>query len=304
MEQTDPQLQEQREKIEGFSKALAEAAGIDLHRLGRHISILQNAEYPVVPDSGFQRYEGATGLVASINCAEILATLGQIQGRLARTRIPKSGEDTFLRRTYSNIGDVMDALAPHLDVEGVTLLQLPTFQGTHQVLRAYKKGQGHEVHEVTVARYAMATLIWKGGEYCGNVMVADCESTEPKAVGSLVTYLRRYGAVDLFNLTSEDDDGDQATPGEGRKQKPPRTGARRQERQTPTHPGEEGLKRGQDELWTSLVKAADGDENLAKDILLEISRDDQGLGVRSVYQIKTVRGIELATKALEESKWT
>ena len=137
----------------------------------------------------------------------------------------------------------MDALAPHLDVEGVTLLQLPTFQGTHQVLRAYKKGQGHEVHEVTVARYAMATLIWKGGEYCGNVMVADCESTEPKAVGSLVTYLRRYGAVDLFNLTSEDDDGDQATPGAADPDPPRGGGAETGAGRAVDQPGQGGGRR-------------------------------------------------------------
>ncbi|MEE8473539.1 MAG: ERF family protein [Dehalococcoidia bacterium] len=296
MDQVDPA------DVDDAIEALANRLGLDEAKVVRQFRVWMHGP------------PKATGLETSLEADTILPLLGKIQGELGP--VAKSGEDTFLHRTYATIGDVMAVVGPVLFNHEATLIQEPEFLGTVRVGRPFKKGTGHEILEVDLARYAMRTRLWKAGQWVGNTFVADCESTEPKAVGSLDTYLRRYGIVTLFLLVTADDDGEAAgrEPAKPKQRPRARTGARTEPAAAAAvragtgkfsdHQVEDGLKRAQDALWDRLVKAADGDENVAKDILVDVSRDAQGLGVRSVYQLRDDQAIDRASQALEGSKWS
>ena len=89
---------------------------------------------------------------------------------------------------YANLESVMELLKPLLEKHRLLLTQEPIFKDS--------------LIGVKTTLVSLDTNEHYSNEFCTEPIKKDCQ-----AVGSLITYYRRYVLLCLFNLTPEDDDG-------------------------------------------------------------------------------------------------
>ena len=123
--------------------------------------------------------------------------------------ISKDSANPFFRSKYASLPAVLEAITPVLNRNGLAMLQLPTFDGDNTV-------------QVTTV------IIHTSGQMMSSTVGAPIPSEDavvahdpkdkkappkrdPQAVGSAITYLRRYAAQSIFALPVEDDDGNAAS---------------------------------------------------------------------------------------------
>lgn len=91
--------------------------------------------------------------------------------------------------TYANLADTISAVLPILAAEGIALLQ-PILMTEHGPV--------------------LSTQVRKGSEMIESVFPLRVEGLQPQAVGSLITYSRRYCLTSLLAIATDDDDGQAA----------------------------------------------------------------------------------------------
>jgi hypothetical protein len=101
----------------------------------------------------------------------------------------KSGKYSY---HYADLSAVLDGALPSLREANLTLIQAPDFNDQTLLL-------------TTVIANA-------GGSWISNTFRIPCGGRDPQAVGSAITYARRYGLMALLALAGEDDDGKAAMP--------------------------------------------------------------------------------------------
>ncbi len=105
----------------------------------------------------------------------------------------KSGKDFTLRYNYADLASVIDACDAVLTKNGIAFLQ-PQLSVDNAVCV-----QTMLVHA-------------ESGEYIADDGVRiNADMRDPKAVGSAITYARRYGLTSMVGIAQEDDDGKKAT---------------------------------------------------------------------------------------------
>jgi hypothetical protein len=111
------------------------------------------------------------------------------------------------RSKYADLPAVMEAVMPALNRHGISVMQFPGFDP--------------ETKLVSVE----TLLVHNSGEWMsGTCLALPKDHKNVQAVGSTITYLKRYGLQSMTGCPSEDDDGNAASP-------PPRQ--RRARRQPP-----------------------------------------------------------------------
>ena len=91
--------------------------------------------------------------------------------------------------TYANLADTISAVLPILAAEGIALLQ--------PIL-------------MTEFGPVLSTQVRKGSDMIESVFPLRVEGLQPQAVGSLITYSRRYCLTSLLAIATDDDDGQAA----------------------------------------------------------------------------------------------
>ena len=91
--------------------------------------------------------------------------------------------------TYANLADTLEAVLPILAAEGIALLQ--------PIL-------------MTEFGPVLSTQVRKGSEIIESVFPLRVDGLQPQAVGSLITYSRRYCLTSLLAIATDDDDGQAA----------------------------------------------------------------------------------------------
>ncbi len=91
--------------------------------------------------------------------------------------------------TYANLADTLEAVLPILAAEGIALLQ--------PIL-------------MTEFGPVLSTQVRKGSDMIESVFPLRVEGLQPQAVGSLITYSRRYCLTSLLAIATDDDDGQAA----------------------------------------------------------------------------------------------
>ena len=125
------------------------------------------------------------------------------------TGAKKGSRNPHFRSSYADLASVMEAVMPALNKHGISLLQFPALNA--------------ETHFVTVE----TRLLHKSGEWIsGSMSALPKDHRNVQAVGSTITYLKRYGLQSMTGCPSEDDDGNAASP-------PPRQQRRQQQRRAP-----------------------------------------------------------------------
>lgn len=106
--------------------------------------------------------------------------------------VPKTADNPFFKSKYADLPDVVLAASPILSKHGLSVTQLPDFDGEHDLLTT--------------------RLMHKSGEWLEASMRLHVPKADPQGQGSALTYARRYsysGAVGV--VTDVDDDGNAAS---------------------------------------------------------------------------------------------
>ena len=104
----------------------------------------------------------------------------------------KESENPFYRSSYSSLGEVMRVCKEPCNKNGITILQ---------PVGADESGN-----------YVETVLLHESGEFISSRMrLAVKAENDPQALGSSVSYAKRYTLQALLLIPSEDDDGEKAT---------------------------------------------------------------------------------------------
>jgi hypothetical protein len=99
----------------------------------------------------------------------------------------KDSANPFFKSKYADFTTIVEAVKPALNENGIMFLQIVTPEGVETVL----------LHE--------------SGEYISGVTpVVVAKQNDPQALGSAITYAKRYGLQAIVGIPSEDDDGEAA----------------------------------------------------------------------------------------------
>jgi ERF superfamily len=123
-------------------------------------------------------------------------TIGKLAGALAKaqgsfTGATKDSKNPHFRSAYASLGAILNAVREPLSANGLAILQPVT-------------GAGKSVVITTM-------LLHESGEWIEQPFMLTGAQSAPQAMGSLVTYARRYGLGALLVVATEDDDGEAAT---------------------------------------------------------------------------------------------
>ena len=122
--------------------------------------------------------------------ANLAAALSAAQGEFEA--VPKSAENPFFKSHYADLPSVVQAASPVLAKHGLSVSQLPDFDGEHDMLTT--------------------TIMHSSGEWIEASARLHLVKDDPQAQGSATTYMRRYAySGGLGVVTEEDDDGNAAS---------------------------------------------------------------------------------------------
>ena len=118
------------------------------------------------------------------------------------SKIAKDAENPFFKNNYATLDTIIDEVRPILQKNGLSVMQIPS-------------GDGQNISMKTL-------LIHESGQWIeSDELVMKPVKNDPQAVGSAITYARRYSIGAFLSLnTGEDDDGNIAT---GNDKEPPGT---------------------------------------------------------------------------------
>jgi len=145
-------------------------------------------------------------------CPNLYAALAKAQ-RAIRGAL-KDTENPFFRSRYADLASVVEASRDALTANELCVIQLPAthFDG-EPVPYTWVAKSGEERGGVRVpTRVSVTTrLAHSSGEYVDDTVSAMLPNGDPQAVGSAITYLRRYGYAAVAGVVAEDDDGEATT---------------------------------------------------------------------------------------------
>lgn len=127
----------------------------------------------------------------SENINEIAKALSSAQGEMKPAQ--KNASNPFLKSKYADLASVIDCSREVLTAHGIAVSQ----------------GVENEEGKVAVTTRLMHT----SGQWIESSVSAQPKGQDPQAVGSVITYLRRYGYTGLVGIATEDDDGHAGTSG-------------------------------------------------------------------------------------------
>lgn len=109
------------------------------------------------------------------------------------SKISKDAKNPFFKNNYATLDNIVDEIRPILTKNGLSILQIPGGDGTNVIMKTL--------------------LIHESGEWLeSDQLIMKPVKNDPQAVGSAITYARRYSLGAFLSLnTGEDDDGNLAT---------------------------------------------------------------------------------------------
>ncbi len=129
-----------------------------------------------------------TTLTHSKQVNEIAAALAKAQGEIEGAK--KDSANPFFKSSYADLASVRAAIRGPLSRYGLSILQSPSAEGS----------------KVSVETMVMHS----SGQWLRGIVTATAKDDGPQAIGSLITYLRRYALQSFTGVAPEDDDGNAA----------------------------------------------------------------------------------------------
>ena len=120
---------------------------------------------------------------------EIAAAIAKAQGQIKGAS--KDANNPFFKSKYADLASVWDACRAALAVNGLAVIQSPAAEGT---------------------RVSVDTLLThSSGQWVAGTVSVTAKEDSPQAIGSAITYLRRYALQSFVGVAPEDDDGNLAS---------------------------------------------------------------------------------------------
>lgn len=120
---------------------------------------------------------------------ELAAALAKAQGEMQGAS--KDSANPFFKSKYADFASVRAACLPALTKHGIAVVQSPEI-----------------VNEVNVT--VETRLIHSSGQWIAGTVQCAAKDNSPQAIGSAITYLRRYALQSFAGVAAEDDDGEAA----------------------------------------------------------------------------------------------
>jgi len=131
-----------------------------------------------------------TNLTISDNCAELFKALATAQGQMGRAY--KTATNPAFRTKYSDLASILEAVLPSYNAAGIAISQHPVLDGDL-------------VHCTTM-------LLHESGQWMRSVCTMPVSGKkDAHAVGSAISYVRRYTLASICGVIQADDDGNAAT---------------------------------------------------------------------------------------------
>jgi hypothetical protein len=139
-------------------------------------------------------------------------------------KVGKDAVNPHFKNKYASLSNIIEATTPHLNAVGLSIIQLPCESGLETM------------------------LLHTSGEYISSVSLTPCkDASNPQALGSALTYAKRYSYAGALNLNiDEDDDAQRATVA-------PAAQPKAKAELTPTHPKWEAAKKAVSEGSTTVA---------------------------------------------------
>jgi len=129
---------------------------------------------------------------------ELATALSKAQEEM--TGAKKGKENPFYKSTYADLKAVIDCAKEALSNHGLSISQCPL---------------SHE------GKAGVQTLLMhSSGEWIESTLLLACTKQDPQAMGSAITYARRYAYQSILGIPSEDDDGNKSMPAPKKKAQP------------------------------------------------------------------------------------
>ena len=143
---------------------------------------------------------------------DLATALAQAQGEVEGAL--KDSANPFFRSRYADLASVWDACRAPLSKYGLSVVQFPrvTFEGAPEAYEWTAKQSGETRYGVRImTRVAVLTrLLHASGQWLEDEVSTMLPTGDPQAVGSAITYLRRYALQAVVGVAPEDDDAETA----------------------------------------------------------------------------------------------
>lgn len=121
---------------------------------------------------------------------ELAAALAKAQGQLEGAK--KSSSNPFFKSKYADLAECWNTCREALTANEISVIQMP-----------------EEINEN--GRLNITTMLaHSSGQYISSTLTMTVTKLDPQAIGSAITYGRRYALAAMVGLAQEDDDGEKA----------------------------------------------------------------------------------------------
>lgn len=126
----------------------------------------------------------------SESITELAKALNKFQAECSGAK--KNAENPHFKSKFANLEAVINCAKDALSDNGLSVSQFPVMD------------QGYAGVETI--------LMHISGEWISNTLLLACKKQDPQAMGSAITYARRYAYQSVLGIPSEDDDGNKSMP--------------------------------------------------------------------------------------------
>ena len=123
-------------------------------------------------------------------------------------KIVKDTKNDFYKSKYADLGTILGIVNPVLAKNDLSVIQLPVGENQLTTMLVHKSGQF--IGSTSIMRPA-ETVVRKGA-----TPAEDVRSVTPQALGSAITYQRRYAVAAILSLCIDEDDDGNAGSGTNR----------------------------------------------------------------------------------------
>ena len=125
---------------------------------------------------------------------ELAKALSAFQGEVENAA--KNTENPYFKKNYADLAEVLNTVRPLMGKNGLSLAQFPSFTGD----------------DATGLLHVESILMHSSGQWMSEIFsIPINKGITPQALGSIVTYARRYAAAAILGVAQEDDDGNAAS---------------------------------------------------------------------------------------------
>lgn len=147
---------------------------------------------------------------------ELSKALAAVQSEIESAK--KTSNNPYFKSKYADLAEVWDTIRSALFKHGLSVIQAPAARFGEYMKRSVKTDNGYkEITEREAFIEVTTRLTHESGQWIEEVLTMLPVKSDPQALGSAITYARRYSLSAIVGVCQEDDDGAAASGTQGEK---------------------------------------------------------------------------------------